>query len=127
MLRVHGMVEHEFTITMAELLDLPLQEHYVTLACVSNEVGGDLVGNAKWLGYPIRDLLARAKPHSGADMVISGSDDGFTASTPLEVLTDDRAALLAVAMNGHALPRDHGYPARLVVPDSTGTSRPRNG
>ncbi|TNM53352.1 molybdopterin-dependent oxidoreductase [Brevibacterium sediminis] len=116
MLRVHGMVEHEFTITMAELLDLPLQEHYVTLACVSNEVGGELVGNAKWMGYPIRDLLARAKPHSGADMVLSGSDDGFTASTPLEVLTDDRAALLAVAMNGHALPRDHGYPARLVVP-----------
>lgn len=116
MLRVHGMVENEFTITMAELLDLPLQEHYVTLTCVSNEVGGDLVGNAKWLGYPIRDLLARAKPHTGADMVLSGSDDGFTASTPLEVLTDDRAALLAVAMNGHALPRDHGYPARLVVP-----------
>ncbi|WP_035320108.1 molybdopterin-dependent oxidoreductase [Brevibacterium sp. VCM10] len=116
MLRVHGMVENEFTITMVEILDLPLQEHYVTLTCVSNEVGGDLVGNSKWLGYPIRDLLARAKPHTGADMVLSGSDDGFTASTPLEVLTDDRAALLAVAMNGHALPRDHGYPARLVVP-----------
>ncbi len=116
MLRVHGMVENEFTITMAQLLDLPLQEHYVTLTCVSNEVGGDLVGNAKWLGYPIRDLLSRAKPHSGADMVLSGSDDGFTASTPLEVLTDDRAALLAVAMNGRALPLDHGYPARLVVP-----------
>ncbi|SMX85249.1 DMSO/TMAO reductase YedYZ, molybdopterin-dependent catalytic subunit [Brevibacterium linens] len=120
MLRVHGMVENEFTITMAELLDFPLQEHYVTLTCVSNEVGGDLVGNAKWLGYPIRDLLARAKPHTGADMVLSGSDDGFTASTPLEVLTDDRAALLAVAMNGHALPRDHGYPARLVVPELYG-------
>jgi DMSO/TMAO reductase YedYZ molybdopterin-dependent catalytic subunit len=115
-LRIHGLVEHEVTITMAELLDLPLEEHYVSLACVSNEVGGDLVGNAKWLGYPIRDLLARAKPQAGADMVLSGSDDGFTASTPLEVLTDDRAALLAVGMNDHALPRDHGYPARLVVP-----------
>ncbi|WP_181275522.1 molybdopterin-dependent oxidoreductase [Brevibacterium oceani] len=115
-LRIHGLVEHEVTITMAELLDLPLEEHYVSLACVSNEVGGDLVGNAKWLGYPIRDLLAQAKPKAGADMVLSGSDDGFTASTPLEVLTDDRAALLAVGMNGHALPRDHGYPARLVVP-----------
>ncbi|WP_323127504.1 molybdopterin-dependent oxidoreductase [Brevibacterium limosum] len=115
-LRIHGLVEHEVTITMAELLDLPLEEHYVTLACVSNEVGGDLVGNAKWLGYPIRELLARTKPTAGADMVLSGSDDGFTASSPLEVLTDDRAALLAVGMNGHALPRDHGYPARLVVP-----------
>lgn len=115
-LRIHGLVEHELTITMAELLDLPLEEHYVSLACVSNEVGGDLVGNAKWLGYPVRDLLARAEPKDGADMVLSGSDDGFTASTPLEVLTDDRPALLAVGMNGRALPRDHGYPARLVVP-----------
>lgn len=86
-LRIHGRVEQEVTITMAELLDLPLEEHYVSLACVSNEVGGDLVGNAKWLGYPIRELLARAQPKNGADMVLSGSDDGFTASTPLEVLT----------------------------------------
>lgn len=115
-LRIHGMVEREVTVTMEELLALPLEEHYVTLTCVSNEVGGDLVGNAKWLGYPLRDLLARAQPKQGADMVLSGSDDGFTASTPLEVLTDDRAALLAVGMNGLPLPRDHGYPARLVVP-----------
>ena len=115
-LRIHGMVEREVTLTMEELLALPLEEHYVTLTCVSNEVGGDLVGNAKWLGYPVSELLARARPKQGADMVLSGSDDGFTASTPLEVLTDDRAALLAVGMNGRPLPRDHGYPARLVVP-----------
>ena len=115
-LHIHGMVEEEVTITMAELLDLPLEEHYVSLACVSNEVGGDLVGNAKWLGYPVRELLARARPKADADMVLSQSDDGFTASTPLEVLTDDRAALLAVGMNGEPLPRDHGFPARLVVP-----------
>lgn len=115
-LRIHGMVDREVTVTMEELLALPLEEHYVTLTCVSNEVGGDLIGNAKWLGYPIRELLARAGPTSGADMVLSGSDDGFTASTPLEVLTDDRAALLAVGMNGKPLPRDHGFPARLVVP-----------
>ncbi|WP_453985879.1 molybdopterin-dependent oxidoreductase [Brevibacterium casei] len=115
-LRIHGMVDREVTVTMEELLALPLEEHYVTLTCVSNEVGGDLIGNAKWLGYPIRELLARAGPTAGADMVLSGSDDGFTASTPLEVLTDDRAALLAVGMNGKPLPRDHGFPARLVVP-----------
>lgn len=115
-LRIHGMVEREVTVTMEELLALPLEEHYLTITCVSNEVGGDLIGNAKWLGYPLRELLARARPKQGADMVLSGSDDGFTASTPLEVLTDDRAALLAVGMNGKPLPRDHGYPARLVVP-----------
>ncbi|SMY00033.1 molybdopterin-dependent oxidoreductase [Brevibacterium antiquum] len=115
-LHIHGMVEDEVTITMAELLDLPLEEHRVSLTCVSNQVGGDLVGNATWLGYPVRDLLKRAKPSADADMVLSTSDDGFTASTPLEVLTDDRASLLAVGMNGEPLPRDHGFPARLVVP-----------
>lgn len=115
-LRIHGMVDEDVTITMAELLDLPLEEHRVSLACVSNEVGGDLVGNATWLGYPVRELLKRAKPKEGADMVLSQSDDGFTASTPLEALTDDRASLLAVGMNGETLPRDHGFPARLVVP-----------
>ncbi|MCD1284309.1 molybdopterin-dependent oxidoreductase [Brevibacterium sp. GP-SGM9] len=115
-LRIHGMVEEEVTITMDELLALPLEEHYLTLTCVSNEVGGDLVGNAKWLGYPVRELLARARPQAGADMVLSTSDDGFTASTPLEALTDDRDALLAVGMNGDPLPREHGFPARLVVP-----------
>lgn len=115
-LRIHGMVDEEVTITMAELLDLPLEEHRVSLTCVSNEVGGDLVGNATWLGYPVRELLKRAGPTDDADMVLSTSDDGFTASTPLEVLTDDRASLLAVGMNGAPLPRDHGFPARLVVP-----------
>lgn len=116
-LRIHGLVEEEVTITMAELLEMPLEEHHITLACVSNPVGGDLLGNATWLGYPIRELLARARPLGEADMVLSRSIDGWTASTPLEVLTDeDRACLLAVGMNGEPLPAQHGYPARLVVP-----------
>ncbi|WP_369371861.1 molybdopterin-dependent oxidoreductase [Promicromonospora sp. Populi] len=116
-LQVHGLVDEPFTITWDELLALPLEEHYVTLACVSNTVGGDLIGNALWLGYPIRALLERAKPRAGADMVLSSSDDGFSAGTPLDVLQDpDRASLLAVGMNGEPLPIDHGFPARLVVP-----------
>ncbi|PUB31787.1 DMSO/TMAO reductase YedYZ molybdopterin-dependent catalytic subunit [Promicromonospora sp. AC04] len=116
-LEVHGMVDEPFTITWDELLALPLEEHHVTLACVSNTVGGDLIGNALWLGYPIRALLERAKPQAGADMVLSRSDDGFTAGTPLEVLQDpDRDSLLAIGMNGEPLPVEHGFPARLVVP-----------
>lgn len=115
-LRVYGMVEEEVEITFDELLATDLVEAWVTLACVSNTVGGDLVGNAKWLGLPIRELLARAKPLPGADMVLSRSVDGFTASTPLEVLTDDRDALLAVAMNDEPLPLKHGFPVRMVVP-----------
>ena len=104
-LRIHGMVEQEVTLTWDELLALPLEESVTTLTCVSNEVGGDLIGNAVWLGYPIRELLARAEPTADADMVLSRSVDGFTASTPLEVLEDDRNAILAVGMNGEPLPR----------------------
>ncbi|MDY0908396.1 molybdopterin-dependent oxidoreductase [Microbacterium sp. CFBP9034] len=115
-LRIHGLVENEVTVTWDELLALPLEESHTTLACVSNEVGGTLIGNALWLGYPVRELLARAKPSAEADMVLSRSIDGFTASTPLEALTDDRAAILAVGMNGEPLPLEHGFPARLVVP-----------
>jgi len=116
-LRVTGMVESEITISYADLVAKPLVEHYTTLTCVSNEVGGDLAGNARWLGYPIRELLAQAKPLPDADMVLSTSDDGWTAGTPLSALTDpSREAILAIAMNGEPLPLEHGFPVRMVVP-----------
>ena len=116
-LLITGMVENEVEITFAELLKLPLEEKYVTLACVSQEIGGNLIGNALWLGYPIRTLLERAKPKGGADMVLSKSIDGFTAGTPLAVLQDEGTdAILAVGMNGAPLPLEHGFPVRMVVP-----------
>ena len=115
-LRVWGEVEREVTLTWEQLLAKPLVQRWVTLACVSNEVGGDLVGNALWAGWPLRELLAQAGPRPGADMVLSRSADGWTAGTPLAALTDGRDALLAVAMNGQPLPVEHGFPVRLVVP-----------
>lgn len=116
-LTVTGMVENEVEITFDELLASPLVESTVTLMCVSNEVGGNLAGNAVWLGYPIRDLLARVRPLPGADMVLSTSVDGFTAGTPLAVLQETgRDSLLAVGMNGSPLPLEHGFPVRMVVP-----------
>ncbi len=115
-LRVTGLVEEEIELDWDELSSLPLQETYVTLMCVSNEVGGDLTGNALWLGHPIREVLARARPLPDADMVLSVSQDGWTAGTPLEVLQDDRDALLAIGMNGEPLPLEHGFPVRMVVP-----------
>lgn len=115
-LRVTGLVEREVEITLEELLALPLVERHITLACVSNPVGGDLTGTARWLGWPVRELLARAGVRPGADMVLSRSVDGFTAGTPLEALTDGRDSLLAVGMNGEPLPVEHGFPVRLVVP-----------
>jgi DMSO/TMAO reductase YedYZ molybdopterin-dependent catalytic subunit len=115
-LRIHGMVDREVTLDFAGLLASPLVERDVTLTCVSNDVGGDLIGNATWLGLPIGPLLSRAGPHQDADMVLSTSADGFTASTPLATLTDGRDAMLAVGMNGQPLPVEHGFPVRMVVP-----------
>lgn len=116
-LKITGMVQNKIEINYAELTGKPLVEHMTTLTCVSNYIGGDLAGNALWLGYPIRQLLAQAQPLAGADMVLSKSHDGWTASTPLAVLTDPhREALLAVGMNGEPLPIEHGFPVRMVVP-----------
>ena len=116
-LKVVGMVDNPISISFADLLAKPMVEHMATLTCVSNEVGGNLIGNALWLGYPIRDLLAEAKPQAGADMLLSRSVDGFTAGSPLSVVLDEnRQSLVAVGMNGKPLPAEHGFPARLVVP-----------
>ncbi|WP_116949657.1 molybdopterin-dependent oxidoreductase [Jiangella endophytica] len=115
-LRIHGMVGQEVELDFADVLELDLVERMITLTCVSNEVGGELAGNAVWLGYPLADLLDRADPSPDADMVLSTSVDGFTAGTPLDVVRDGRDALLAIGMNGEPLPVEHGFPARLVVP-----------
>jgi DMSO/TMAO reductase YedYZ molybdopterin-dependent catalytic subunit len=115
-LRIHGMVEREVSLDFATLLAGPLVERDLTLICVSNEIGGDLVGNARWLGLPIAPLLKQAGPSADADMVLSTSSDGWSASTPLEVLSDGRDALFAVGMNGQPLPIEHGFPVRMVVP-----------
>src|ERR1700737_3253696 len=115
-LKIHGMVDRETTYRFDDLERFEAVEKLVTLTCVSNPVGGDLISNAKWTGYRVRDLLAEAGVHSDADMVLSMSIDGFTAGTPVDALTDHRDAILAVGMNGQPLPTAHGYPARLVVP-----------
>ena len=114
---IDGMVDQRIELTFDELVAMGLDEYAITLTCVSNFVGGDLVGNAMWLGVPIRDVLRLAGPHADADMVLSRSVDGYTASTPLSALTDDGLdAILAVGMNGEPLPLDHGFPVRMVVP-----------
>ncbi|HUQ40056.1 MAG TPA: molybdopterin-dependent oxidoreductase [Acidimicrobiales bacterium] len=115
-LGVTGMVDRPFELTYDQLLALPLEEHDVTLSCVSNEVGGNLVGTARWTGYPLAALLQRAGVDPKATQVVGRSVDGFTAGFPTEAALDGRHALVAVAMNGEPLPTRHGFPARLVVP-----------
>ena len=115
-LRVHGMVERELTLDFEALMARPLIERDVTLACVSNEIGGGLIGNARWIGTPLADLLGEAGIDPAATQLVSTSDDGFTAGTPVSAVTDGRDAMLAVAMNGEPLPIEHGFPVRMVVP-----------
>jgi DMSO/TMAO reductase YedYZ molybdopterin-dependent catalytic subunit len=115
-LHIHGMVDREITVTYGELLRRPLIENYMTLCCVSNPVDGPYIGNAKWLGASLASLLREARPQAGASQLLCTSTDGFTSGTPLSVVLDGRDALVAVAMNGTALPVEHGFPARLVVP-----------
>ena len=113
---VKGMVDGPFELSYDDLLGLPLVERHITLSCVSNQVGGSLVGTAKWLGVRLGDLLARAGVQPGATQVVGRSVDGFTVGFPVEAATDGRDALVAVGMNGEPLPGGHGFPARLVVP-----------
>ena len=116
-LRVHGMVERELDLSFEDLLSRPLVERRITLTCVSNPVGGEYVGNATWIGVPVRELLREAGIREGADAVKSTSADDFTIGTPLAALVDDdRDAILAVAMNGEPLPLEHGFPVRMVTP-----------
>ncbi|MDR7085976.1 DMSO/TMAO reductase YedYZ molybdopterin-dependent catalytic subunit [Aeromicrobium panaciterrae] len=115
-LRIHGMVDREITLTYQDLLDRGLADAWITICCVSNRVGGDLIGNTTWGGVPIKDLLDEVGIKPGADALLSTSEDGWTCGTPLEALTDGRNALLALTMNGEPLPIPHGFPVRQVVP-----------
>jgi DMSO/TMAO reductase YedYZ molybdopterin-dependent catalytic subunit len=94
---------------------MPMVEEYVTLSCVSNEVGGPLIGTAKWLGVPLATVLGRAGVQKGADQIVGRSVDSFTVGFPTAAALDGRTALLAVGMNGEPLPVKHGFPARLVI------------
>ena len=116
-LRVGGMVDHAYELTYDQLVAMPLHEEYVTIACVSNEVGGHLVGNALWRGVRLRELLERAGVQTGATQIVGRSVDGWTSGFPTAwAMASEREPLVAVAMNGEALPAEHGYPARLIIP-----------
>jgi DMSO/TMAO reductase YedYZ molybdopterin-dependent catalytic subunit len=116
-LRVHGMVGRATTLTFDDLMSRPLVERTITMTCVSNPVGGDLVSTATFLGIDLRDLLREVGVAPGADQLFSTSADGWYTGTPVDVLMEpERGAMLAVGMNGEALPPEHGFPVRMVVP-----------
>ncbi|GMR02115.1 MAG: molybdopterin-dependent oxidoreductase [Acidimicrobiia bacterium] len=115
-LTVKGMVDNEIVLGYDDIASMPLVERYATLSCVSNEVGGNLVGSALWTGVFLRDILDMAGVQPGADQIVGRSIDGFTAGFPTEFAFDDRDAMVVIGMNREVLPAKHGFPARLVVP-----------
>lgn len=115
-LRVTGMVDRDVEVTFDELFAMERVEEFITLQCVSNEVGGDLVGNALWSGVPLRAVLDLAGVQSGASQIVGRSVDGWTGGFPTSVAFDGRPCLVAITMNGEPLPVEHGFPARLVIP-----------
>ncbi|GHB30470.1 oxidoreductase [Streptomyces xanthochromogenes] len=121
-MKIHGKgVGRPLELTFQDLLNRRLIERDITLTCVSNEVGGPYVGNARWIGVSLADLLKEAgvKPPSRggpADQLVARSVDGMTIGTPVEDVMDGRDAMLALGMNGQPLPFEHGFPVRMVVP-----------
>lgn len=132
-LRIHGEgVARERTLTFDDLLRRKLIERDITLTCVSNEVGGPYVGNARWIGVRLADLLAECgvrPPSAGgpADQLVARSVDGMTIGSPVEDVMDGRDAMLAVGMNGEPCPSTTDSPSAWSCPASTATSRPASG
>src|ERR1022692_2279088 len=115
-LRVHGMVGQELNISFKDLLKMPMVERDITIMCVSDTVGGNYIGNAKWQGVLLSDVLRGAKMKSGVSQLATTDVNGMTVGVASDVALDGRDAMLAVGMNGQPLPQDHGFPVRLVVP-----------
>jgi DMSO/TMAO reductase YedYZ molybdopterin-dependent catalytic subunit len=123
-LTVRGLVETPLQLSLEELKGLPSHEAYVTFACISNEIGGKLIGNASWKGVPLRTLLDMAQLKPGAHKVVLRAEDGYSTGIPLERCLRPQT-LLAYEMNGQALPDSHGFPVRAVIPGYYGMKQPK--
>ncbi len=115
-LRIHGMVDRPMTITYDDLIRMPMIDRDITLTCVSEAVGGNFIGNARWQGTLLAPILRKAGIHGGADQIVMRDPRGMTIGVATEPVMDGRDSLLAMAMNGEVLPQAHGYPVRAVIP-----------
>ena len=115
-LTLGGLIDRPRRLTYADLLAMPQTEAWITIGCVGNDVGGPLVGTARWQGVLLADVLRAAGPRSSATQVAMTSVDGYTGAFPLSTALDGRNALIALGMNGEPLPVAHGFPARVIVP-----------
>lgn len=115
-LKIHGMVDHPMTMNFTELMQQPMIDHDITLTCVSESVGGGYIGNARWQGTLLADILRRAGLQAGAQQIVMRDVNGMNIGVAVDPLMDGRTSMLAVGMNGQPLPQEHGFPVRVVVP-----------
>ncbi len=115
MLRIEGLVQNPYALTIRDLQAMKDRTEFVTLQCIGNPVGGDSIGNALWEGVALRKIIEKAGPKSGIVKTVFYSEDGYADSIPysLSLLED---VFVAFRMNGEDLPRVHGYPLRAIVP-----------
>ncbi len=114
-LRIEGLVGRPYTLSMKDLEAMKDKTEFITLECIGNPVGGDAIGNALWEGVTLRKIIERAAPKAGIVKTVFYADDGYSDSIPYE-LSFSEDVFVAYKMNGQPLPRQHGYPVRVIVP-----------
>jgi hypothetical protein len=117
-------VDNPMELTIDDIRSRPSFSQVITLSCISNPIGGDLISTAVWTGIRLKDLLAEAGIQGGAQEIAIQAVDGFYESVPLEEAMDDRT-LLVYEMNGEPLPVAHGFPLRIYIPDHYGMKQPK--
>jgi len=125
-LPINGMVDNPLELTLEDLKTRYEPVHrFVTLSCISNHVGGDLIGTTLWTGARLQDVLADAGVQPGARYLTIVSEDGFHESVPLDLIEQDDRIMLAYHWDGQPLTREHGFPLRIWIPDRYGMKQPK--
>jgi DMSO/TMAO reductase YedYZ molybdopterin-dependent catalytic subunit len=114
-LKIEGLVGTPLSFTYDDIVARATTQNITTLACISNELNGDLAGTAEWTGLPLRSLLEEAAVDPAAVDIVFYAADGYDDSIPVAQAMHP-TTLLVTGMNGETLPPDHGFPARLIVP-----------
>lgn len=123
-LEVTGLVDNPTSLSLSEIRALPSVSQYITLSCISNRLGGDLISTALWTGVRLKDFLDDLGLQPEADALYIESEDGFYETVVMEDIQDDRT-LLVYGMNGEPLPQEHGFPLRIYIPNRYGMKQPK--
>ena len=124
-LAIGGLVDQPQRLSLIELRALPSVTQYVTLECISNDVGGNLMSTGSFTGVKLSDLIAMATPRSSGSWAAFNSTDSYAESLPLSLINSEPSIIVAYDLDGAALPASHGYPARVLVPGHYGMKGPK--